>query len=84
MKINCSEETGYTTATLRLTKCEPREKKYKRFVERFVLTGSYNKELEKRMDDPDNRLIKQYVFPTFEGIVVVLDYQVRKGRQVGK
>lgn len=83
LKISCSEETAYTVASMQFAPCEKRETKFKRQLERFILIGGMgHPELDKRLADKKVHLIKQYVFPTAEGTVVVLDYNVRKGRQV--
>jgi hypothetical protein len=83
LKIYCSEETGYTTATMRLTPCAKRNLKFKRFLKRFVCESFGHPEIDELLRDKNVRLIKQHIFPTAEGTVIVLDYQVRKGRQVG-
>lgn len=84
LKIFCSEETGYTVATMRFAPCERRETKYTRMLRRFTLEGGTgHPEVDRLLGDKNVRLIKQHVFPTSEGTVVVLDYNVRKGRQVG-
>jgi hypothetical protein len=85
MEISCSKETAYTVANLRFALCKDlRETRFHRFIERYLLIDrNGNPELDKKMEDPNVRLIKQYVFPTTEGTVVVIDYQVRKGRTVG-
>lgn len=83
LRISCSEETGYTVATMRFAPCERRETKFERKLERFVLISGGHPLIDKRLADKRVRLIKQHIFPTSEGTVVVLDYNVRKGRQVG-
>lgn len=83
LKIYCSEETGYTTATLRLTPCPKRTTKFKRYLARYVCDRFGHPEVDRLLEDKNVRLIKQHIFPTQEGTVIVLDYQVRKGRQVG-
>lgn len=83
MKISCSEETGYTVATLRFSPCAKREIRFNRYVERYILLDTGHPEVDKILEDTKKRLIRQHVFPTSEGVVVVLDYQVRTGRQVG-
>jgi hypothetical protein len=84
LKISCSAETGYTVATMRFASCERRETKFVRMLKRFVFSGgSGNPEIDRLLADKNVRLIKQHEFPTGEGTVVVLDYNVRKGRQVG-
>jgi hypothetical protein len=83
LKVSCSEETGYTVASMRFAPCAKRELKSQRKLERFVLIGGGHPLIDKRLADKSVRLIKQHVFPTSEGTVVVLDYTVRKGRQVG-
>ena len=80
MSISCSEETAYTTATIRMKPCEPHERKFRRCVRRFMANEGY-RPIDEILNDPKTRLIKLYNFPTAEGIVVVLDYQVKmKGR----
>lgn len=81
LNVNCSAETGYTVASMRFAPCEKQERKFIRKLERFVLFDGENPYLDQRLSDKDVRLIKQYVFPTNEGTVVVLDYHIRKGRQ---
>lgn len=83
LKISCSEETGYTVASMRFAPCAKRELKSTRVLERFILIAGGNPTLDARLADKNTRLIKQHVFPTSEGTVVVIDYTVRKGRQVG-
>jgi hypothetical protein len=82
MNISCSAETAYTTASMRFIDCEKREQKFIRKLERFVLFAGGHPRLDARLQDKEVRLIKQYVFPTHDGTVVVLDYHIRKGRQV--
>jgi hypothetical protein len=82
MKISCSEETGYTVATMHMKPCDKRDRRFQRFIERFILSTE-NQELDNRLADKEVRLLNQHIFPTAEGTIVVLDYQVRKGRQVG-
>lgn len=80
LHVSCSEETGYTFVSMRFSKCEERQTRFKRCLERFVLPHSGHPELDKRLTDKRVRLIKQHTFPTSDGVVVVLDYQVRKER----
>lgn len=75
--IFCSAETAYTRASLRFIPCEPRKRKFIRKLRRFVLFEGANPQLDERLSNENVRLIKQYVFPTSEGTVVVLDYQIR-------
>lgn len=81
LSVSCSAETAYTVASLRFTSCEPQERKFSRRLERFIMFEGENSDLDFRLSDKNFRLIKQYVFPTSEGTVVVLDYQIRKERQ---
>lgn len=81
MKISCSAETAYTVASLRLIPCEKQERKFIRKVERFPLVAGAHPLLDERLSNKDIQLIHQYVFPTSEGTIVVLDYQIRKERQ---
>lgn len=81
LDIYCSEETAYTVANLRLAACEKREFRFYRYLKRYILLGGIgHPEVDKTLNNPDVRLIKYYMFPTAEGTVVVLDYQVRKER----
>jgi hypothetical protein len=82
LKIYCSEETGYTSATLRLTPSPKRHTRFKRYIKRFVCDSFGHPEIDELLSDRNVRLIKQHIFPTAEGTVIVLDYQVKKGRQV--
>jgi hypothetical protein len=82
LNISCSAETAYTVASMRFAPCEKRERKFNRYLERFIVLGNKNPDLDRRLSDPNTRLLKQYIFPTAEGTVVVIDYQVRKGRKV--
>lgn len=81
MSVSCSAETAYTVASLRFNECEKQERKFTRRLERFVMFEGANSFLDERLSDKNVRLIRQYVFPTSEGTVVVLDYQIRKERQ---
>lgn len=83
LNVTCSTETAYTVASMRLAPCEKRDTRFNRYLERFILLErNGNPDLDRRMKDPNTRLLKQYIFPTAEGTVVVIDYQVRKGRTV--
>ena len=82
IKISCNFETGYTNADLRFSRCPKRETKFKRYLKRFVLEQE-SPALDSLLQDKNIRVIKQHVFPTIEGVVVVLDYQVRN-RKVGR
>lgn len=82
LKISCSFETGYTTANLRFSPCEKRETKFKRYLKRFRVEQD-DHQLDELLQDKDVRIIKQHVFPTEDGSIVVVDYQVRK-RKVGR
>lgn len=83
LNISCSAETAYTVASMRLAPCPPRDTRFNRYLERFILLERFgNPVLDRRLADKNVQLLKQYVFPTAEGTVVVIDYQVRKGRTV--
>lgn len=81
LNVSCSAETAYTVAALRFVPCERKERKFTRRLERFVLFEGVNSHLDERLSDKNVRLIRQYIFPTNEGTIVVLDYQIRKERQ---
>lgn len=81
LSISCSAETAYTVASMRFVPCEKQERRFIRNLERFIMSDGENPFLDERLSNKDVRLIKQYVFPTNEGTVVVLDYQIRKERQ---
>lgn len=82
LKISCSEETGYTVATVRFSvQAEDASKQHKRYIKRFVLfDGMLHPEVDLILRDKNCKLLKYHVFPTKEGTVVVLDYQKKKGR----
>ena len=82
LKIHCSAETGYTSAALRFSPCPKREIKFKRYLRRFVVEQQ-EPELDELLQDKKNRIIKQHIFPTAEGLIVVVDYQVRN-RKAGR
>lgn len=82
LKISCSFETGYTTADLRLAPCPKKEPKFKRYIRRFIVEQA-NQELDELLGNEKVHIIKQHVFPTVEGTIVVVDYQV-KNRKVGR
>lgn len=82
LKISCSFETGYTTADLRFSPCPKREPKFKRYLRRFIVEQEHPA-LDSLLQDKKVRVIKQHVFPTTEGTVVVVDYQVTN-RKVGR
>lgn len=77
LNVSCSEETGYTVATLHLAPCEPRERRFERYLKRFILFES-DTEIDEILHNKENRLIKKYIFPTSEGTIIVLDYNVRR------
>jgi hypothetical protein len=83
LNISCSAETAYTVASMRLAPCPARETRFNRYLERFILLGgSGNHDLDRKLADKNVRLLKQHIFPTSEGTIVVIDYQVKKGRTV--
>lgn len=80
MNVSCSAETGYTVASMRFAPCEKQERRFIRKLERFVMFDGGNQYLDERLSDKNVRLIKQYIFPTNEGTIIVLDYHTRKER----
>lgn len=78
LKISCSEETAYTVASLRFQPCERRETRYCRYLKRFVTNMGFHLEVDQLLANQNIRLLHQHVFPTAEGTVIVLDYQVKK------
>ena len=82
MNISCDFETGHTTVSMRLSRCEPREIKFKRYLKRFFV-DQWNDQLDEMLKNKNIRIIKQHVFPTIEGTIVVLDYQI-KSRKAGR
>ena len=81
LNVACSEETAYTPVTLRFQQCEEnQERKYKRYLNRFIASSEAYEVIDDLLADKKNRLIKMDTFPTKEGTVIVLDYQVKRER----
>ena len=76
MKITCSFETAYTAASMHFSPCPKKERKYNRYLRRFIVERE-NAMLDGLLQSPSTRVIKQHVFPIEEGTIVVVDYQVR-------
>lgn len=83
MDINCSFETGYTTAEMRFEPCEKRPLRFKRYLRRFLVDEQENEDLDELLKNKDIRVIKHHVFPTESGTVVVIDYHM-KNRKAGR
>ena len=78
LRVGCSE-SGYTTATLSLQVVEePIERKRRRRVRRFVLFNGLNHELDQLVDDSNTKIIKQHEFITEQGVIIVLDYELKR------
>lgn len=78
MKTFCSAETGYTTVHLRYNEVtEPIKRRRRRCVRRFVLFYGLNDDLNKIMDNPGTKLIKREQFLTAQGVIIVLDYELK-------
>ena len=77
MDISCAFETGYTLASLRFKECPKQERRFNRYLKRFIVEREES-ELDQLMTDKNNRIIKQYLFPITEGTIVVVDYQTKK------
>ncbi len=60
----------------------PRERRFRRYLKAFIVPHrGQNLDLDLTLSEPDIRVIKRQKFFSFEGTVVVLDYQRPIGRR---
>lgn len=77
LKVSCSD-LGLTTLIVEYQRADEVIPRQKRRVERHLLFYGTNPELNATLGDETTELIKMQDFFTAQGIVVVIDYQIKE------
>lgn len=78
-RVGCSDG-GFTTVTLHFRKTrEPICRKRHRVIERFILFDGQNAYLDSKLEDERIRLLHKHEFITEQGVIIVLDYELKNG-----
>ena len=79
--VQCSEKTGYTTATLHTRRTrEAMRRKRRRKLARFLLLNGTNTKMNEVLEDENYKVLRIFEFTNEHGVIIVLDYEFLKER----